>query len=327
MPDERNGGNFVNLPAKQRGLKKGVVIKSTGSRYRILGPGDVLKECIITGRFRGKGGLRTTNPVAVGDIVLYEDEDEATGIIRKVEERKNYIIRKSSNLSRESQIIAANIDYALLIITLRDPVTQEEFIDRFLVAAESFRIPVMLLFNKTDLYREAEQEKLRYLVAVYESIGYSTLALSLLKEKDVEKLTEILKDKITLVAGNSGVGKSTLINQLIPGVDIRTEEISKYHRQGKHITTFAEMYQLPNGGAIIDTPGIRGFAPAYLVKEEIYHFFPEIFELAERCRYYNCLHEEEPGCAVIEAVEKGEIAWTRYRSYLSLIGDSNSKYR
>ena len=315
------------MPAKQKWLKKGLVIKSTGSRYRILGPGDNITECIITGRFRSKGGLRTTNPVAVGDIVSYEDVEGGAGIIRNVEERKNYIIRKSSNLSRESQIIAANIDLALLIITLRDPVTQEEFIDRFLVAAESFRIPVMLLFNKIDLYREDEQAKHECLVSVYKSIGYSTMALSLLKEEGVEKLTDTLKDKITLVSGNSGVGKSTLINYLIPGVDIRTEEISKYHRQGKHITTFAEMYQLPNGGAIIDTPGIRGFAPAYLVKEEIYHFFPEIFELTGKCRYYNCLHEEEPGCAVTKAVENGEIAWSRYRSYLSLIGDSNSKYR
>lgn len=308
-------------------MKKGIVIKSTGSRYRILGPDDVITECVLTGRFRGKGSLRRTNPVAVGDIVLYEDGDRGAGIIRKIEERKNYIIRKSINLSRESQIIAANIDFALLIITLRDPSTPEEFIDRFLVAAESFRIPVLLLFNKTDIYRKAERRKLEYLVSVYESIGYSTLALSLLTGENKEMLSDLLKDKITLVAGNSGVGKSTLINQLIPGADIRTEEISEYHRQGKHITTFAEMYQLPHGGAIIDTPGIRGFAPVYLVKEEIYHFFPEIFELAEKCRYYNCLHEDEPGCAITEAVENGKIAWTRYRSYLSLIGDSNSKYR
>ncbi|MCA1757342.1 MAG: ribosome small subunit-dependent GTPase A [Bacteroidales bacterium] len=308
-------------------MKKGVVIKSTGSRYRVLGPDNTVDECVITGRFREMDRLRTTNPVAVGDIVLYEEGDGETGLIREIEERKNYIIRKSSNLSKESQIIAANIDLALLIITLRDPSTPEEFIDRFLVAAESFRIPVLLIFNKTDLYGNTEFEKLDYLISVYESIGYGTLSLSLLKGEGTDTLSDKLKNRITLVAGNSGVGKSTLLNRLIPGADIRTGEISKYHRQGKHVTTFAEMYRLPDGGAIIDTPGIRGFAPAYLVKEEIYHFFPEIFALAGKCRYYNCLHVDEPECAVTEAVEKGEIAWTRYRSYLSLIGDANSKYR
>lgn len=315
------------MPAKQRLLKKGVVIKSTGSRYRVLGPDNKVAECIITGRFREMDRLRTTNPVAVGDIVLYEEGDGHTGLIREIEERKNYIIRRSSNLSKESQIIAANIDLALLIITLRDPSTPEEFIDRFLVAAESFRIPVLLIFNKTDLYGNNEFEKLEYLISVYESIGYGTLSVSLKKGEGTEILSDKLRNKVTLVAGNSGVGKSTLLNMLIPGADIRTGEISKYHRQGKHITTFAEMYPLPEGGAIIDTPGIRGFAPAYLVKEEIYHFFPEIFALAGKCRYYNCLHVDEPECAVTGAVEKGEIAWTRYRSYLSLIGDTNSKYR
>jgi ribosome biogenesis GTPase len=315
------------LPAKERPLKKGVVIKSTGSRYRVLGPDNSIAECVITGRFRELDGLRTTNPVAVGDIVLYEEGDGTTGLIRKIEDRKNYIIRKSSNLSKESQIIAANIDLSLLIITLRDPSTPEEFIDRFLVSAESFRIPVFLLFNKTDIYGSSEQEKLHYLVSVYEAIGYETLALSLKQGEGAAVISEKLKGKITLVAGNSGVGKSTLLNNLIPGAGIRTGEISQYHRQGKHITTFAEMYQLPEGGAVIDTPGIRGFAPAYLVKAEIYHFFPEIFALAGKCRYYNCLHVDEPGCAVTEAVQEGTIAWTRYRSYLSLIEDTNSKYR
>jgi len=307
-------------------LRSGLVIKSTGSNYRVLDQDNNVVDCVIKGKFRVKG-ITTTNPVAVGDMVVFETGDGKVGIIKEIAERKNYIIRKSPNLSRESQIIAANIDQALLMVTLRDPVTPEEFIDRFLVSAESFRIPVVILFNKRDIYTEDELEKMEWLSDVYNKIGYRCLGISMLSGKISPELEMVIRDRITLVAGNSGVGKSTLLNALLPGADIRTEEISDYHKQGKHTTTFAEMYSLPGGGFIIDTPGIKGFGLTGLVKEEIYHFFPEIFNMSKKCRYYNCLHEEEPGCAVRDAVKRGEIEWFRYRSYINIIGDDNSKYR
>jgi ribosome biogenesis GTPase / thiamine phosphate phosphatase len=307
-------------------LKTGLVIKSTGSRYRVLGPGNVLVDCVIKGRFRVTG-IRTTNPVAVGDRVKYIDGDGTTGIIREIEERRNYIIRRSPNLSKESQIIAANIDQAILMVTLREPVTREEFIDRFLVAAESFRIPAIILFNKTDIYSDEDIHKMNYLIDVYSRIGYRCFRLSLYENASPEFLNDILRGKTSLVSGNSGVGKSTLINGIIGKPDIKIDEISAYHKQGKHTTTFAEMYPLDDGGFLIDTPGIKGFGLSDMVKEEIYHFFPEIFRLSHSCRFNNCLHDEEPGCAVRESVEKGEIEWFRYRSYLNIMWDPNSKYR
>lgn len=303
-----------------------MVIKSTGSRYRVLDQDNNVVECSIKGKFRVKG-IKTTNPVAVGDIVVFETGDGTQGIIREIAERKNYIIRKSPNLSKESQIIAANIDQALLMVTLRDPVTPEEFIDRFLVAAESFRIPVIIVFNKTDLYNADDQARMEWLSEVYSGIGYRCMGITLNKGKLAPGIDKLVHNRITLVSGNSGVGKSTLLNLIIPGAMIKTEDISDYHKQGKHTTTFAEMYRVPGGGFIIDTPGIKGFGMTGMVREEIYHFFPEIFKLAGSCRYYNCLHEEEPGCSVRDAVESGEIEWFRYRSYLNIIGDSNSKYR
>jgi len=307
-------------------LRNGLVIKSTGSSYRVLDKDNNIVDCSIKGKFRVRG-ITTTNPVAVGDNVIFETGDGTRGIIREILERKNYIIRKSTNLSKESQIIAANIDQALLMVTLRDPVTPEEFIDRFLVSAESFRIPVVILFNKTDIYSEAELDKMEWLSDVYMKIGYRCLGISLNRGEIHPELDGLVKERISLVAGNSGVGKSTLLNRLLPGIEIKTEEISDYHKQGKHTTTFAEMYDLPGGGYIIDTPGIKGFGLTGLVREEVYHFFPEIFNNAKKCRYYNCLHQEEPGCAVIAAVERGEIEGFRYRSYTNIISDDNSKYR
>jgi ribosome biogenesis GTPase / thiamine phosphate phosphatase len=307
-------------------LKRGLVIKSTGSRYRVLGPGNVMVDCVIKGQFR-VNGIRTTNPVAVGDHIKYIVGDGTTGIIREIEERRNYIIRRSPKLSKESQIIASNIDQAILIVTLKEPHTREEFIDRFLVAAESFRIPTIILFNKTDIYSDEDMLKMNYLIDVYSNIGYKCFSVSLVEDASPLFLKDIIKAKITLVSGNSGVGKSTLLNGLIKGSDIKVDEISAYHKQGKHTTTFAEMYPLPDGGFIIDTPGIKGFGLSDMVKEEIYHFFPEIFKLSHGCRYNNCLHTEEPGCAVRDSVEKGEIEWFRYRSYLNIMWDPNSKYR
>ena len=307
-------------------MKRGLVIKSTGSRYKVLDEEGVTHECVIKGKFRIKD-IKTTNPVVAGDYVLFEPAVENVGVIRDIEDRRNYIIRKSSNLSRQAQIIAANIDHALLMVTLREPETQVEFIDRFLVSAEAYRIPVKIIFNKTDIYSEADLKKMASLTAVYQKIGYSCFSISVKKREHIECIKSLLKDKVTLVSGNSGVGKSSLLNTIEPSLNIETEKISEYHKQGRHKTTFAEMHPLSFGGYIIDTPGIRGFGLTDMIREEIYHFFPEIFRLSGRCRYYNCLHVNEPGCAVIESFEKGEIEWFRYRSYLNMMEDDNSKYR
>jgi len=302
------------------------VIKSTGSHYRVKNADGHIVECVIKGIFRIKG-IKSTSPVAVGDFVLYEPDSLGAGVIREIEKRKNYIIRKSPKLSRQYQIIAANIDHVLLIATLREPVTPVEFIDRFLVAAESFRIPVIILFNKIDIYTKEENIQVKYLCKVYQKVGYDCYSMSLIKNVEENLIKGLLKDRITLVSGNSGVGKSTLLNIVDPGYNIKIDNISAYHKQGKHTTTFAEMYQIADGGYVIDTPGIKGFGLTDMEKEEIYHFFPEIFRMTGKCRYYNCLHNDEPGCAVKEAVDAGEIEWFRYRSYLNILLDSNSKYR
>ena len=284
-------------------------------------------DCVIKGRFRMEG-IRTTNPVAVGDYVYYEIEKNAgTGLIKKVENRKNYIIRKASNLSKESQIIAANIDHAILMVSLREPDTPIEFIDRYLVSAEAYRIPVKLIFNKTDIYTDEDKKRLEFLLSVYNDAGYACYAISLVNNDKIDLIKDLLKDKVSLVSGNSGVGKSTLLNLINPGFNIKVSKISNYRKQGKHTTTYAEMYKLPDGGFIIDTPGIKGFGMIDMAKEEIYHFFPEIFRISDKCRYYNCLHINEPECAVKDAVETGEIEWFRYRSYLNIFEDSDSKYR
>jgi len=298
-----------------------------GSRYRVLTTtGDTI-DCVLRGKLRVKG-IDTTNPVAVGDNVLFElSDDRKYGLITEVLERRNYILRKSSNLSKQSQIIAANLDQALLVVTVILPKTQVEFIDRFLATAEAYRIPAVIIFNKTDLYGPEEAETMEELISMYERVGYRCLRLSLRNGSGVPGLISLMKGKVSLISVNSGVGKSTLLNILNPELKLRTEEISDYHKQGKHITTFPEMHPLPFGGFAVDTPGIRGFGVVDMERNEIYHFFPEIFRAAEGCRFYNCLHLDEPGCAVRQAVEEGEINWLRYRSYISILNDENTKYR
>jgi ribosome biogenesis GTPase len=272
--------------------------------------------------------VRTTNPVAVGDNVLLEaGPTPATGIITGVLDRKNYLLRKASNLSKHSQIIAANIDQAFLMLTIILPETPIEFIDRFIITAEAYRIPAFLVINKTDLYGREELAKMEAMKAVYTKIGYQCISTSLSDASGADILKPLLKDRISLVSGNSGVGKTTLLNALDPSLNLRTEEISGYHRQGKHITTFPEMYRMPFGGFVIDTPGIRGFGVVDMDRNEIYHFFREIFEASHNCRFSNCLHADEPGCAVRKAVEKGDIDILRYRSYLNILDGDEKKYR
>lgn len=299
------------------------MIKSTGSRYRVLDEEGNIRECILRGRFR-VSGVRTTNPVAVGDRVTI---DVAEGVITALSPRRNYIIRKASNLSRESQIIAANIDQAFLVITVKMPETPVEFIDRFLATAEAYRIPAVILINKTDLYGEEEMEQARLIRDVYEKIGYRVLMLSVTGDENLDEVEETLRNRTTLISGNSGVGKSTLLNRLNPSLSLKTGPISDYHEQGRHITTFPEMHPLPGGGYVIDTPGIRGFGVIDFDKREIYHFFPEIFRISSGCRFHNCIHLDEPGCAVREAVASGEIEPWRYRSYVSMVLEDNEKYR
>ena len=308
-------------------METGIVIKSVGSRYRVICTDGTVIECTLKGKLRVKD-IKTTNPVAVGDNVLVEtDIQHKTGVIVDVLDRKNYILRKSSNLSRQSQVIAANIDQAILMVTIVFPETLPEFIDRYLVTAEAYRVPAILLFNKTDLYGEEDNEKMKYLISVYERVGYRCQKLSIKTGEGLDEVKTALRDKISLISGNSGVGKSSLINALHPGLNLKTEEISSYHKQGKHVTTFPEMFKMPFGGFVIDTPGIRGFGVVDMERNEIYHFFPEIFRISEQCRYYNCLHLNEPGCAVIKAVEDGLIDILRSRSYWNIINDVNRNYR
>jgi ribosome biogenesis GTPase len=313
-------------------LAKGLVIRSTGSWYSVKSEEASIIECRIKGKLRLKG-VRTTNPIAVGDRVEYEvHHDETTkegvsGIITAIDPRTNYIIRKSSNLSKESQIIAANIDQAFLVITVNYPVTLTGFIDRYLVSAEAYRIPASLIINKLDLYNDTDYQKLEEILQTYESIGYKCYQISALKNFNLEGLKEDIKGKINLFSGLSGVGKSSLLNRLEPSLNLRTEEISDYHLQGKHTTTFAEMFEIKEGGYLIDTPGIRGFGVIDMAREEISHYFPEMFKLLKECRYFNCTHTHEPGCAVKQAVQEGIIPVTRYESYLSLMEEEDTKYR
>lgn len=315
------------MTIKQKDSLKGMVVKTTGSWYRVKTKEGRFVECNIKGKFR-QMGIRSTNPVAVGDIVHFIiPENHNTGLIISIEDRKNFIARKSSNLSKYSQIIAANIDQAILMITLKEPETLVEFIDRYLVTARAYRIPVILLVNKIDLYSDVELEKMETLKTIYEEIGYSCVESSVKSKTNIEEIIRLTKGKISLISGNSGVGKSSLINLLISTAKISTSEISSYHKAGKHTTTFAEMYHLKTGGYIIDTPGIKGFGMVHLEKNELYHFFPEIFRFSENCKYYNCKHVNEPGCAVLDAVKQGEISLSRYQSYLNLYLDPDSKYR
>jgi ribosome biogenesis GTPase len=303
------------------------VIKSTGNRYRVLSETGRVIDCSIKGRFRVKG-TRNTNPVAVGDNVMLEmNSRDNSGIITELLDRRNYIIRKSSNLSKYSQIIAANVDWLFLMVTIKLPETPVEFIDRFLMTAEAYRIRASIIFNKTDLYDKDERLRMESLISLYSGIGYECFRLSLKKEIRTDDLVSAMKDKINLLSGNSGVGKTTLLNYLNPELNLKTENISDYHKQGKHITTFPEMHIMPFGGYVIDTPGIRGFGIIDMDRNEIYHFFPEIFRKSKECRFYNCLHLEEPGCAVRDAAESGAINPLRYRSYVNILEDENRKYR
>ena len=316
-------------------MNQGLVIKSTGSTYLVYFKDGSTKECHIKGNFRIRG-IRSTNPVAVGDYVTVETLPDGTNWITDIAERKNYIIRRSTNLSKESHILAANLDQVALIVTLHHPETSTTFIDRFLATAEAYRVPAILIFNKIDLLSDDEQAELANLRALYESIGYPTYAIC---AKNLEEsIKSIFADKVTLLAGNSGVGKSTFLNAIFGCEKTRTGQISDAHDKGMHTTTFSEMYQLPvtgnpspvthNHSWIIDTPGIKGFGAVQMEKEEISHYFREIFRIGRECRYSNCLHTGEPGCAVHDAVVDGRIAISRYESYLSLLGDCDeAKYR
>ncbi len=302
---------------------KGVVIKSTGSWYQVReSETGALFNCRIKGKLR-IAGIKSTNPLAVGDIVRFELEPgyEEQGIVSGIEERRNYIVRKSVNLSKRVHIIAANMDQALLVTTLASPSTSTGFMDRFLTTAEAYNIPTVIVFNKVDLYGEEELAELAYRKAVYGSIGYTIIETSATEQQGLDALTEVLQDKVTLLSGHSGVGKSTLVNAVEPALDLRTAEVSSSHHKGQHTTTFAEMHPLTIGGDIIDTPGIKGFGLVNLEKEEISHFFPEIFRISQDCKYHNCMHVNEPQCAVKEALEQNGIAFTRYESYISQLQD------
>jgi len=304
-------------------LRHGIVIKSTGSRYRVIDDDGNIYACVLKGIFR-VSGARTTNPVAVGDNVTF---DESESLITALLPRRNYIIRKASNLSRESQIIAANIDQAFLMISIKMPSTPVEFIDRFLATAEAYRVPATIIINKADLYGTEEIATALKISEVYRKIGYPVFIISVTEDENIDQIAVAMKDKTTLVSGNSGVGKSTLLNRLNPSLALRTGSISEYHEQGRHVTTFPEMHPLPGGGYVIDTPGIRGFGVIDFDRNEIYHFFPEIFRMAAACRFYNCLHMNEPGCAVRDAVAGNAIEPWRYKSYASMMLEDNDKYR
>ena len=308
-------------------LEKGLVIKNTGSWYLVKTDEGKLIECKIKGNFRLKD-IRTTNPVAVGDRVDIDINTEGTAFITKIEDRKNYIIRRASNLSKQSHIIAANVDQAMLIVTVNYPITTTVFIDRFLATAEAYRVPVKLVFNKIDRYHGGDRELLDDLVTLYTTIGYPCSMLCARTEEGLDVLKEDLKGRITLLSGHSGVGKSTIINKLIPGVNLRTGDISEYHNKGMHTTTFSEMFPVDGGGYIIDTPGIKGFGTFDMEEEEVGHYFKEIFEYSAHCKYGNCTHRHEPGCAVRDAVEKHLISESRYTSYLNMLEDKEEgKYR
>jgi ribosome biogenesis GTPase len=307
----------------------GRVYKSTGSWYLVKTEQGELYECRIKGKFRIKG-IKSTNPVAVGDFVDFNLEtkgDETIGIIYNIRDRKNYIIRKSVKLSKRTHILAANIDQVFLLVTLNNPPTFTNFIDRFLVTAKAYGIKTVLLFNKIDTYNEEEILEVKYLAALYREIGYTCIGISSKTGKNIDKVVDLMKSKVSVFAGHSGAGKSTLINYIYPELDLRTAEISEQHKQGQHTTTFAEMFDLPNDIKIIDTPGIKGFGIVDMDKEELGDYFPEFFELKSHCRFNNCLHLEEPGCAVKKALEDDKIAWSRYKSYLQMIEGEQESYR
>ena len=306
---------------------KGLVIKNTGSWYQVRTDDGQLIECKIKGNFRLKG-IRSTNPVAVGDRVQIILNQEGTAFINEIEDRKNYIIRRSSNLSKQSHILAANLDQCMLVVTINYPETSTIFIDRFLASAEAYRVPVKLIFNKVDAYDSDELHYLDSLINLYTSIGYPCLKISAKKGEGIDLVKKELEGKITLFSGHSGVGKSTLINAILPEQEVKTAEISTYHNKGMHTTTFSEMFPVEGGGYIIDTPGIKGFGTFDMEEEEVGRYFPEIFKISADCKYNNCTHRHEPGCAVRDAVEKHFISESRYTSYLNMLEDKEEgKYR
>jgi ribosome biogenesis GTPase len=308
-------------------LKKGIVYRSTGSWYAVHSEG-IFYDCRIKGKLRLKG-IKSTNPVAVGDHVLFEVDRHATapeGNITQIEERKNYIVRKSVNLSKQTHIIASNIDQVFLIITLNNPPTFPAFVDRFLVTAEAYQISAILLFNKIDSYKDFELKEVKEFQKIYQNIGYSTFNISATEGIEIETVKSIMQDKVSMFSGHSGVGKSTLVNAISPGLNIKTAAISKQHQQGMHTTTFAEMFALTKGIKIIDTPGIKGFGVVDMKPEEIGNYFPEFYKRKNKCKFHNCLHHNEPKCAIIEAVEAGKISLSRYTSYLQMLED-DTPYR
>lgn len=303
----------------------GVVIKSTGSRYRVMAEGKVY-DCVLKGKIRLEG-RKTTNPVAVGDNVEFDIEDNDEAIIKTIHPRKNYIIRKSINLSKQAQIIASNLDQAVLLATLVSPRTSLGFIDRFLVTAEAYRIPAKIIFNKSDLLNEALLDIQKHSIDIYEKAGYECFEVSSYDVAQIEALRKIFKDKTTLIAGHSGVGKSTFVNALQPGLNIKTGEISEAHSKGMHTTTFAELHALNFGGNIIDSPGIKELGLVEMKKEEVGHYFPEIRDLMNDCKFNNCLHVNEPKCAVIKAVEAGIVSVERYHSYLGILNGEEMDWK
>ena len=307
----------------------GTVYKSTGSWYYVKSEENKFYNCRIKGKFRMKG-IKSTNPIAVGDVVdfdLDETVDEVNGIITNIHDRKNYIVRKSVNLSKQTHIIASNIDIGFLIVTINNPTTTTSFIDRFLVTAKAYGIEAILIFNKIDTFDEATLDEQLYLQHTYQEIGYKCLRVSATDNKGVSELMDLMKGKVSMFSGHSGVGKSTLVNAIEPTLNLKTKEISNSHAQGQHTTTFAEMFDLANDIRIIDTPGIRGFGMVDMEPQEISDYFPEFFELKGDCKFNNCLHKEEPHCAIKAALEKDEIAWSRYRSYLKILEGDDENYR
>lgn len=307
----------------------GIVYKSTGSWYTIKTLNGKIYECRMKGKFRLKG-IKSTNPIAVGDYVDFKLEtknNSVTGVIHNIRERKNYIVRKSVKLSKQTHIIAANIDQVFLLITINNPPTFTSFIDRFLVTAEAYSIKAVLLFNKIDIYDDDALLEVKYLAALYRKIGYNCIGISTKTGKNIDKVKQLMKDKVSMFAGHSGVGKSTLINVIEPNLDLKTKEISSQHSQGQHTTTFAEMFELSFNANIIDTPGIKGFGVVDMDKEEIGDYFPEFFKLKQDCKFHNCLHIKEPKCAVKIALENDDIAYSRYKSYLQILEGEDEHYR
>jgi len=307
----------------------GIVYKSTGSWYTVKTELGATYQCRIKGKFRLKG-IKSTNPISVGDVVDFELEtknDEVTGVIESIHDRENYIVRKSVNLSKQTHIIAANIDQVFLLVTIDNPPTFTSFIDRFLVTAEAYDVKTVLLFNKVDAYYGDTLDEVKYLAHVYRKIGYECIGISAKTGKNIDKVKALMKDKVSMFAGHSGVGKSTLVNAIEPTLDLKTKEISNQHMQGQHTTTFAEMFDLSFGAKIIDTPGIKGFGVVDMDKEEVGDYFPEFFALKQDCKFNNCIHIDEPKCAVKEALDNDEIAYSRYKSYVQIIEGDDEHYR